>query len=349
MTGTPQFIDISAFQGAIDFRAYCAWAKQWDGIARVAMKSTEGVGFTDPSLVDHRAGALAAGMDVIIFYHFARPDLGNSATDEANYQRSVVGDIRPNDQIILDLEVQALATEAWAHVWLFQQEQNYGGKLPGIYASSSYVESNLQYSPLNRYPLWLANWQYTPDERPPVPAPWSSYEFVQYTDRATNIPGIAGSVDANIFLGGTPPVQQYGPDSSDFGAYFTATDADHWTCKQTGAIVQFGNLSLYRTLSLDGRSLPVIGLPLEGEQSHTEADGYYWSSQQFERATMVYDPEHRFDNQPGMDSSYLKHVNPPQTQIIEKIPDHIKADILAASAALDTLMLDAGVMTRTLL
>lgn len=339
MTGTPQFVDISAYQGAIDFRAYCAWAKQWDGISRIAMKSTEGVGFTDPSLVDHRAGALAAGIDSILYYHFGRPDLNNSPQSEVDYQYSVIGAIRPNDAVVLDIEVAS--SSEWVYQWLVRQEQNYGGKLPVVYASDAYIRSHLSDQRLARYPLWLANWQYTPDERPPVPAPWTAYEFVQYTDRATNVPGIAGTVDCNIFLGGIPPVQQYGPDSSDFGAYFTATDAEHWTCKQTGAIVQFGNLSLYRTLSLDGRSLPVIGLPIEGEQSHTETDGYYWSSQQFERGTMIYDPEHRFDSQPGMGTSYLKHINPPQTQIVEKIPDVVVADIRAVKAAGDKLVTDA--------
>lgn len=44
----PLSVDISAFQGAIDFHAYCAWAKQWDGIACLTMKSSERVEFADP-------------------------------------------------------------------------------------------------------------------------------------------------------------------------------------------------------------------------------------------------------------------------------------------------------------
>lgn len=346
MVGTPQFVDVSAYQGTIDWSAYCAWAKQWDGISRIAIKSTEGVGFTDPRFETNRAGALAAGIDVIIYYHFGRPNLGNTATDEANYMYSIVGDIRTNDQIMLDLEVQALATEAWASVWLSRQEQNYGGRLPGIYASSSYVESNLQYAPLNRYQLWLANWQFTPDERPPAPSPWTSYVAVQYTDRAANIPGIAGAVDASIFLGG-PLVNNttYGPGSPDFDAWFTANDGDHWTCKQTGAVIQYGNLGLYRTLSISGY-LPVIGLPLENEQPHNETDGYYWSSQRFERATMVYDPDHKFDNQPGMGTSYLAHQ---QTQVVTVIPATLKADLQALPAlATQTQNVWQAVITKIL-
>jgi GH25 family lysozyme M1 (1,4-beta-N-acetylmuramidase) len=342
MAGTPQFVDISAFQGAIDFSAYCAWAKQWDGIARIAMKSSEGVGFTDPRFTTNRANALAAGIDCIYYYHFARPDLGNAAISEANWQRQVVGDIRSQDLVILDYEVETnQATSEWAYTWLQQQESNYNGKLPGIYASSYYIQQRLQDGRLARYPLWLANWQYTPDERPAIPAPWSSYEFVQYTDRATNIPGIAGNVDANIFLGaGGVHVNNYGPGKGDFDQYFTVNSDGNWTCKQTGAVLIGGNRALYSQLSIDGLTVPIVGLPLESEQYHHEQDGYNWSSQQCERATIYFDPDHHKDSQPGLGASYLAHINPPKT--IETVPGNVKSDIVAVNNAVAQLTRDAG-------
>lgn len=202
-----QFVDISSFQGPIDFVANRAWAASFDGIARIAMKATEGVGFVDPRFRANRSAALAAGFDVLIMYHFARPDLGNSDIAEANFMQSVVGPIRNSDMIILDYEVQSpLATAQWALGWLVEFGPKYG-KLPGIYASSAYILEKLQWPALEVFPLWLANWQFTPDERPACPPPWSSYEFVQYTDRAT-IPGIPGVVDCNIYLGGTIPMPQ---------------------------------------------------------------------------------------------------------------------------------------------
>jgi GH25 family lysozyme M1 (1,4-beta-N-acetylmuramidase) len=202
---TAQFVDISSFQGTIDFGVYSIWARQWDGVARIAIKATEGVGFTDPRFLANRAGALAAGIDTIIFYHFGRPDLGNSAVDEANWFRSVVGDVRGSDVVILDYEVEApQANSDWAYTWLIQQQSNYRGKPPGIYASLSYIETRLQDQRLSAFPLWLADWTFDPGARPAAPAPWGSYAALQYTDSATNIPGIAGPVDANIFLGGFP-------------------------------------------------------------------------------------------------------------------------------------------------
>lgn len=319
-----QFVDVSAFQGNIDWTAYKQWASQWDGVSRVAMKATEGVGFTDPQFAANRAGALAAGIDVIIYYHFARPDLGNGPIVEANWQRQVVGDIRSSDMIMLDYEVASGRAE-WPYVWLAQQENNYGGKLPGIYASSYYVETRLQDSRLVQFPLWLANWQYTPDERPPVPSPWSSYVAVQYTDKATNIPGLAGVVDANIFLGVTMNNTTYGPGKGDFDSYFVANDDNHWTCKQTGAVIQFGNLELYRQLSIDGLTLPVIGLPLQSEQYEGQA-----STQHCERASIRYNPDPN-DRQPGLGASHLAFV------------DYSAADKLqAALAQIQTLQSDVA-------
>lgn len=203
---TAQFVDMSVFQStAIDWQSYKAWSSAGDGVSRVAMRSSYGVGYTDQHFAAYRASALAAGIDSIIYYHYSYPDT-NYSYAEANWQKQVVGDIRPQDILVLDFEEnvpQAIAE--WAHEWLAQQEANYGGKLPGIYASSAYIQARLQDSRLARYPLWLANWQYTPDERPPVPAPWTSYEFVQYSDKAS-IPGVPGLVDADIFLGGTTPM-----------------------------------------------------------------------------------------------------------------------------------------------
>ncbi|HET8910761.1 MAG TPA: glycoside hydrolase family 25 protein, partial [Ktedonobacteraceae bacterium] len=203
MTGTPQFVDISVYQPVnIDWKAYRTWAAQWDGIARVSMRSSYGNGFTDQHFLAYREGALNAGIDVIIFYHYAYPQY-NSAASEAAYQHQVVGKIRPNDVIMLDIEESVpQATASWAYNWLAQQEQNYGGQKPTLYASDSYIRERMQDNRLASYPLTLANWQFTPTEHPPCPPPWSKYTYLQYTDRASMIPGIAGTVDANLYLGG---------------------------------------------------------------------------------------------------------------------------------------------------
>lgn len=192
-----QFVDISSYNNAIDWTAYSTWSTM------VALKSSEGVGFVDSSFSSHRAGALAVGINSIWYYHFAKPDLGNDPIAEANWQHYVVGAIRPQDRIVLDFEVSnPRATADWAYRFLAQQEANYDGQLPVIYASTSYILAQLQDPRLTRYPLWLADWTHDPTIRPLCPLPWTSYTAIQYTDQATGIPGIAEAVDADVLLEG---------------------------------------------------------------------------------------------------------------------------------------------------
>lgn len=339
----PQFVDISAFQpGQINWVAYRNWAAQWDGVSRVAMRSSYGVGYTDQHFASYRAGALAAGIDAIYYYHYAYPSF-NHPLDEADYQRSVVGDIRPQDLIVLDFEENvSQATDSWAWQFLTRQEFNYGGKLPCLYASSSYVEQRLQLSSLAKYPLWLANWQYTPDERPDCPPPWSSYEFVQYTDRASNIPGIPGNVDCNIYFGGNAYVNTYGPGKGDFNNWFISNSDGSWTCKQFNTALMFGNKALYSQISIDGNALPIIGLPRTNELYQRESDGYQWSVQFFERGLIVYDKEHRQDSQPGFSDCYLgkysqfMSLDPAyQPLVITKLPTNVTTDLQQIAAIAD--------------
>ena len=201
MAGTPQYADVSQFQGAIDWAKYKQWASQWDGISRVAMRSSYGTGYIDQRFQENRAAALAAGIDVCIFYHYAYPSL-NPASAEADWQKQVVGSIRPNDLLMLDFEeATPTANAVWAYSWLSRQEANYSGRLPIIYASDSYIRARLQDSRLARFPLVLANWTYDPAARPACPPPWSHYTYLQYSDKAV-VPGIPGAVDANVYLGG---------------------------------------------------------------------------------------------------------------------------------------------------
>lgn len=163
---------------------------------------------------------------------------------------------------------------------------------------------------------------FDPVSRSRCPGPYPHNQLYAYLNRSKNM-------------------TQYGPQSADFGQWFTDQGDGTWRCKKNGAIVMGGNLSYYRSLSKDGNTLPIIGLPLESEQYHDE-EGYWWSSQMFERATINYDPQHKVDNPPGSGTSYLAHVNPPEPGTIEIIPTLVLADIQALRAACDKLAEDAG-------
>jgi len=307
-----QFVDISDFQPDIGWADYKKWAEQGDGMSTVAIKSTEGVGFTASSFHAHRTGALAVGIDRLIIYHFARPDLNNSPIAEANWQFQVVGECRPQDILILDLEVEdSRATAEWAYEWLVQQERNYGGKLPGIYASDGYIRARLGDPRLARYPLWLANWQFDPNERPASPWPWSTYAYLQYTDRATNIPGIPGTVDADIFLGGTPMIDLSMPE---IAFYFEQAPGNAWRCKQTGKIIGNAILDAYRDYGNNRlKGLYYLGLPLSNEYPAGTTKGN--TQQDFELGRLGYDTDGSLGGRPGQAKGvYPLHVLPQPDQ-----------------------------------
>ena len=60
---------------------------------------------------------------------------------------------------------------------------------------------------MTQFPLLLAHWTFNPNSTPPAPRPWTTYEYVQWSDTGT-IPGIPGRVDMNVFeqqVMATPP------------------------------------------------------------------------------------------------------------------------------------------------
>lgn len=302
---TPQYVDISAYNGAINWQEYKAWATQWDGIARVAMRSSYGTGYTDLDFEANRKGALAAGIDVIIFYHYAYPQY-NQASAEADWQHQVVGAIRPQDVLMLDYEeAVAQANSQWALEWLAQQEMHYGRK-PTIYASTDYILHRLQDARLATFPLTLANWQFTPDERPACPHPWTSYEYLQYTDRAS-IPGIAGPVDANIFLGAGGQTVNINTTMLVVRDFFTSSpDGKTWTCTRNG-FTMHGEILQFYINDAQGQlaGLTDLGLPLSNEIALDAAGNTY---QDFERGRLNFDPNHLHDNPPGAGRVYKAHV-----------------------------------------
>lgn len=208
----PLYIDISAFQPIVSssaWYAYKAWSATGDGTSRIAVKATEGIGFTDANYQGNLSAVRAAGIDVVIHYHYARPDLGNDPVAEAQYMASVVKGLSAHDVIMLDFEENASSgTNAdWAYKWLAEAESLFG-RTPVIYASRSMVQNRLQDSRLPHFPLIVAEWpgSNTPSPVPSAPAPWTKLWAWQYTDSLSGVPGFPVSVDANAYLAGSLPL-----------------------------------------------------------------------------------------------------------------------------------------------
>lgn len=197
-------IDVSDYQGSIN------WSQVADAGYKFAfIKATEGEGFTgDPkarqqNFEANMQGASSAGMFVGV-YHFARPDLGNSARDEARWFVGVAGDyIKTGDlRPVLDIEKGAdVIGEAnlsrWVSEWM-ETVKTETGVEPVIYTSSDFATNYLDAS-LTQYDLWVAHWTYDINQSPDTGI-WDHWDFWQYSDSG-NVTGIEGNVDLDIFNG----------------------------------------------------------------------------------------------------------------------------------------------------
>lgn len=200
----PQLADISSFQPAnINWQAYKAWSAAVDGVSRVIMRVNEGTGaqYIDANFQENRKNALAAGIDQIIYYHYAYPQF-NMALPSFQFFQSLVGPIRPTDVIMLDWEEENPASTAqWALDWLNAAQAAYPKNWVILYSYYSMILHYCQDARLANYALYYANWQYSPDEQVACPPPWKNYVLLQWSDMAT-VPGIPGTVDGDVYIGG---------------------------------------------------------------------------------------------------------------------------------------------------
>jgi lysozyme len=190
-------IDVSQYQGAVDFKAVRA-----SGILAVIIKATEGTTYTDPSHSTYQRDARQAGL-LCGAYHFGRH--GDGAA-QADHFLKVVG---PDERTLLALDLEWVMrgqTKA-APMTLAQVERfvervyDATGRWPGLYTSAAFLNEYRYKSPtLARSWLWVA--QYTTAAAPKVPAIWGDWTLWQYTDSAT-VKGITPHVDRNRF-NGTP-------------------------------------------------------------------------------------------------------------------------------------------------
>lgn len=172
-------IDVSTFQNSMSFAGYDF----------VIVKLSEGVNYKDDKADLHLGRAEEEGK-LIGVYHYARPDLGNTAEEEAqsflNYFQPWIG----KAIIALDWEGDSLPYPAeWAVDWL-NYVKNATGALPFIYIQGS-VENSGQMNPVRDagFPLWIADWSDSP-----TVANWSKWWLWQYTDTPYDFDKFNGSV-----------------------------------------------------------------------------------------------------------------------------------------------------------
>ena len=192
-------IDVSSYQKNIDWQAV-----KDAGIAfamiRVGYRGyTTGELDEDDCFQEHMEGALAAGLDVGVYF-FSQALTPEEAEEEAEYVLDKISDYSITYPVVFDWEevqVQARTDEMnmlmlTSCAQAFCQKVEEAGYRAGIYFNQAYGYEQLNLVSLKDYLFWLAEY----DE---VPSFAYAFQMWQYTNEGS-VPGIEGPVDLNIYF-----------------------------------------------------------------------------------------------------------------------------------------------------
>ncbi|MBQ8501464.1 MAG: glycoside hydrolase family 25 protein [Bacteroides sp.] len=187
-------IDISHYQGKIDWLRVTHDKNQQFPLHFVFMKATEGGDYKDSTFTRNFGQAREAGI-IRGAYHYFLPqtDANKQADFFINTVKLEPGDLPP----VLDVEVtgkkSAEELKRVVRLWLDRVEAHYEVK-PILYTSYKFKMRYLNDSIFNTYPYWIAHY-YVDSVR--YKGRW---HFWQHTDVGT-VPGIENKVDLNVFNG----------------------------------------------------------------------------------------------------------------------------------------------------
>lgn len=189
-----KLVDVSHNNGVIKWPL--VKAAGYDG---AFCKFTESDNFIDPQSEANWAGILDQGL-VRGAYHFFHPMTNPALAANLFLKQVRVAGLLSTDILILDWEThegipaqELLAGAQWLDI-----VQQATGKTPVVYMGPGYAHAlalagieNMLW--LNKYPLWLAEYNTTAN----VPAPWTGYSFWQFTSH-DSVPGINGRCDESV-------------------------------------------------------------------------------------------------------------------------------------------------------
>lgn len=186
-------IDISKWQNGIDVGT--------TGVDFVICKATEGIGYTDPCCDKFYQAAKSCGKKLGV-YHFARPDLGNSAEAEADWFASQIQGYIKEAMLVLDWESGNLNNPAWVKAFCDRVYSKTGVK-PVVYMSASPANSyDWSSVAAGDYGLWIASYGKNTGEAGAKPScgKWPFYCLWQYTSKG-RVNGYNEDIDMNYFYG----------------------------------------------------------------------------------------------------------------------------------------------------
>lgn len=186
-----------------------------EGLRFIMIKASEGVNSRDPK-TDYFNKICELNDLAVGFYHYARPENGNSPFEEAyNFVSSVeavtgkISELNDGILLALDWEGEALKCNVeWAIEWCSAVEQ-LTGITPGIYTGYSYVHDSRAFERVtdrivqHDFWLWIARWNNTPMKDVKYVEPWPFAAMHQYSNGQ-------GKFDYDMFNGDMETLRKYG-------------------------------------------------------------------------------------------------------------------------------------------
>jgi lysozyme len=187
-------IDISKFQGKINWMAVRQMQVENIRISFAFIKATEGISRQDATFARNweKAGESGIIRGAYHFFYSTRDPL-KQVINFKNVVDLKSGDLPP----VLDIEVHnnqpPAVIRSTARIWLEEMEKAYGVK-PIIYTNIHFYETYLG-KEFDEYPLWVAHY-YQKDK----PRSKRNWVFWQHSDIG-RVNGIRTTVDFNVFRG----------------------------------------------------------------------------------------------------------------------------------------------------
>ena len=205
-------VDVSSHQGEIDWQAAADSGVEFAMIRAGYRGYTEGGLFEDACFAANMDGALAAGLEVGVYF------FSQALTEEADFLLSLIDGYPITYPVVFDWERQSAETSRTreadgavitACAAAFCSAVEAAGYLPMVYFSPSKAYGELDLSALTAWPFWLAH--YTAD----YAFTTFRYHFSmwQYTSTGS-VPGIRGNVDLDLALTDFSPPQDEAADSA---------------------------------------------------------------------------------------------------------------------------------------
>ena len=195
---TQQFgIDVSKWQGNIDWDKVKASGVEFVMIRAGYRGSKTGALVEDPNFLVNIRGAKRAGLKVGVYF-FTQAINEVEAVEEASMVITLCEGYDLDYPVIIDSEgaggegrADALDVATRTKVCAaFCETIKNAGYDPGVYASRSWYNANLEVKELSKYRIWLAEYRSTPLYT-------GYYDMWQYTSKG-KVDGIEGNVDLNI-------------------------------------------------------------------------------------------------------------------------------------------------------